>query len=153
MAVLNAEFDFRIADQDVRKAFLGGYAEKRMLIAGTKLYKHTSYGLIGPDGKITPWWSSTAPIAADDPGQEGSQARAGNIGASDQEFARARGAVTRQWNAMERVLHAILVQPVYGFAGRCSGQLLDNGMPNVVLIGGAFQLWIPNLTSSQIVQI
>ncbi len=135
---------------EVRKAFLGGKAEtKERIAAGTKLYKWTQHQLVGPKG-ITSWWSfledrilangrKTAGLAK-------LQERAQHLGASDSRFHRTQFAVTRQWNQMTRPLVAELVKPVWGFAGRTSGQVEDKEVAGVYLIGGGDQVWIPNLT-------
>lgn len=152
MPLLNEEIDFQKVAPAVQGAFIGRMAEKRLLAAGTKLYKHTSYSLFGNGGQISPWWSSVVPLSPADPGLAGSRTRAGNLGVTDVDFARARTAVTRQWNEMGRILQVRLTQPVYGFIGRCSGQRLDENISNVVLIGGAHQLWIPNLTLADVTE-
>ena len=75
----------------------------------------------------------------------------GSVG-RPQEFARSRNAVTEQWNDMGSLMKAEFKKPVWGFAGRTSGQRKFNDPDhpaeqfNVVFIGGDFQLCIPNLT-------
>jgi hypothetical protein len=74
------------------------------------------------------------------------------LGVGAAEFARARSAVTRQWNSMSGLLIARLVQPVYGFIGRCAAQPIDDAVgPKVVWIAGAWQAYVPNLTPRRIV--
>jgi hypothetical protein len=152
MSILNEQLTFESAASDVRRAFLGQRAERRLLFGGFQLYKFTQYALFKPDGSVTPWWSSVAPLAVGDPGLEGTLERAQKIGANVQQFVRARTAVTNQWNALSGTLRARLVLPVYGFAGRCAGQPFDQdlALANVIYIGGAWQLWIPNLTRKEV---
>jgi hypothetical protein len=124
---------------------------RRLLGINHKLYKFTSHPLFGPGGKVTPFWSSVEPIAPGDPGWEEGQRRAAHIDASQVDTARARAAVTRQWNSMQGQIRARLCTPVYAFVGQCSGQRIDaESDANVFFIGGAWQLWIPNLTSKHI---
>lgn len=54
---------------------------------------------------------------------------------------------------MTKPLVIELLKTVWGFAGKTSGQLEDEDVGNVYLIGGAYQLWIPNLTISHVKQI
>ncbi len=83
-----------------------------------------------------------------------------------QDFARARSAVTLQWNGMNSILYAKLKVPVWGFVGKTRGQPVfydrkkpsydpgnlrdDPNNPKVFFIGGNYQLCIPNLTPSHI---
>jgi hypothetical protein len=156
MAVLNEGFVWESAPESDRKAFLGGRAEKRLLPSGTRLYKYTQYAMVHPTrGTVTPWWSSIKPLHPSDPGYEKNEQYAQNLNVSGKDYTRARWAVTKQWNSLEKVLHAELLLPVYGFAGRVSAQPLDQDdkARKVLLIGGAWQLWIPNLTAAHIHQI
>ena len=54
---------------------------------------------------------------------------------------------------MNKPLFAELTQPAWGWIGKASGQLLDATDPQVFLIGGNYQLWLPNLTVQYIKQI
>lgn len=150
--VLNQHLDFASVGADVRRAFLHGQATKRLLTPGTQLYKYTQHGLYRPDGGVTPWWSSVKPLEAGDPGLAVSNQRAAALGATPGDFARARAAVTYEWNpTMDDCLMARLVQPVYGFSGRCAHQRVREGDAKVFFIGGAYQLWIPGLTRAHVV--
>ncbi|MFK7767233.1 MAG: hypothetical protein AB8B55_08420 [Mariniblastus sp.] len=142
---LNQELDFKDAADDIKAAFTGRVAKKVMLNSGHQLYKFTQYSL-SHHGKVTPWWSSVKPVSANDTGLELLLQRSSNLGVSPAEFARARNAVTNQWNSMTGLLIAQLKVPVYGFVGGVAHQRLDEGDSKVVFIGGAVQLWIPNLT-------
>lgn len=148
--ILNAALDFHQAPDDVKGAFLGRRAEKRLLPVGYELYKYTEHTLYNGN-QVTAWWSSVKPLAPNDPGFEESLVRANRLGAAPHDFARARAAVTTQWNAMDKLLRARLIQPVYGFAGQCAHQPVNQGQREVLFIGGAYQLWIPGLTRAEIV--
>lgn len=152
--VLNANVEFSSASEQDQKAFIERFTVKRLFPAGYELYKFTQYPLANSDGAVTRWWSSVAPLDDDDPGFHTSSQRASGLGVSGQQFARARSAVTAQWNAMDGLLRARLLLPVYGFVGRCSHQKFDERpeYANVVYIGGAWQLWIPNLTVKEIAE-
>ncbi len=131
--------------------------------AGECVYKWTAYPLQDPKtGKITEYWSPWKRLqlgTMEIPGFKELRIRYRNVGAGagrPQEFARARNAVTEQWNPMSSLLKAEFLKPVWGFAGRTSGQRKfdDPAHPqeqaNVFFIGGDFQLCIPNLTSDWI---
>jgi hypothetical protein len=158
MPYLNETSSFdSIATPTARRAFTGGSPEsKELLPAGTKLYKWTQHALAGPRG-ITPWWSlvnslqlQTGTVA---PALRDTQTWAERIGKNDRDYARVRSAVTQQWNRMDKPLFAELVQPVWAWVGKASGQLEDENEPKVYLIGGNYQVWAPNLTIQHIKQI
>src|SRR5262249_26203682 len=113
MAILNETLDFAHAPADVRRAFLGQMARKRLLPTGHELYKFTNPPLVNFDGSVTPWWSSVAPLNASDPGLSGSLDRAKRLGVAPAEFARAQTAVTLQWNRMSGLLRARLLVGVF----------------------------------------
>ncbi len=152
MSVLNSELDFNTAPDHVRRAFLHLRPQKRLLFPHHKLYKFTEHPLFQSDGSVTEWWFSVKPVAAADPGLDGTLERARRLDVRADQFARARAAVTRQWNRMNHLLRVRLRCPVYGFVGRCAAQPIDerDGFQNVLLIGGAYQFWIPNLTRQNI---
>ena len=142
---------------DVRRAFIGGKPETtEKLIAGTKLYKWTQYPLAGAQG-ITPWWSfveaRTLANGRKVEGLQESQIYAERLSTPHGRYARTRSAVTKQWNLMTRPLVVQLLKDVWGFIGKASGQLEDQQVSNVYLIGGAYQVWIPNLTIAYVRQI
>jgi hypothetical protein len=150
--ILNDTIRFEMAPQKVRKAFRRQQATKKLLHSCRQLYKFTGYPLFRPDGSVTPFWFSVIPITPGDTGLAGLQERSVVLTSEESTTARARGAVTRQWNPMTGLLRARLVAPVYGFIGQCSGQPIDEAPSNVFFIGGAWQLWIPNLTAQTITQ-
>lgn len=146
-----------MAKPEVRRAFIGGKPEtKERLLASTKLFKWTQYPLVGPKG-ITPWWSFVEDRALVNgkkvDGLRQSQIYAQRLGAQDSRYARTRSAVTQQWNQMTKPLVIELMKNVWGFIGKASGQPEDKQMANVYLIGGAYQVWIPNLTIAHIRQV
>jgi len=155
MAILNQGMAFAAAPHEVRRTFVGERAESRLLPSGFELYKFTQYPLFAASGTVTPWWSSVVPLSGEDPGLIKTLERAKTLETSPDQFARARTAVTRQWNRMDGLLRVRLVMPVYAFAGRCSGQLVDQSpkLANVVFIGGAWQLWIPNLSRREVTEV
>lgn len=153
-------------DGGIAKTFVGGRYERTLLRPGHELYKYTQYGTVNGKGAVTPWWSSVEPIAAGDPGLTAFQRRAGLTG-SEKELARARSAVSHGWNEMTRFVKIAVQIEVYGFAGRCAGMpkwdaatAPDSSLPagytsagelqNVILIGGHYQLYLPNLLPSDI---
>jgi len=149
--VLNEDLPFHSAAPEVKQAFSGGFPQKLLLHPGLQLYKFSQYDLFR-DGKATAWWSSVEPMNNFDTGLEKLLERAEGTGRSQTEFARARNAVTHQWNSMSGLLLTSLMSPVYAFVGRVAAQPYDerSAYSNVVFIGGAVQLWIPNLTTSDI---
>jgi hypothetical protein len=161
----NETFDFeKEAPTTHRSAFTRRFGVHRVLIkAGTELYKLTEFGLI-VNGRISPWWNIVEPTnvqLADGrcflvPGWESSRSAAKSLGVSDEQFGRARSAVTRQWNAMSAVLRVRLNVEAYGWFGRNSGMPLDAeaAEPNkVVLIGGAYQIYVPCLTAPMLTRL
>jgi hypothetical protein len=150
--MLNEDLQLTALPADVRRAFVGKI-QRQPLPAGHELYKFTHHPLFKPDGTVTPWWSSVEPLTPEDPGLEGTLKRAADLGVAAAEFVRARTAVTRQWNRMSGLLVVRLLVTVVGFAGRCANQQMDDApeFANVVFIGGAWQLYIPNLTQREIV--
>lgn len=147
--------DILLPPANVLKTFRGHKAQRKLLQANHLLYKYTAYPLIKRDGGVTEFWSSVEPIVPADPGFKGQEQRAGVLNASPTNLARARSAVTQQWNPMTNLLKAKLVSQVYAFVGQCSGQVIDEEArhANTFFIGGAWQLWIPNLSASTIVKV
>jgi len=153
MSVLNADLEL---DPKAAATFVGGRAEKVILEAGRELYKFSSYPMKSADGRITPWWASVQPLEGGDPGLKGLLERSGRSGVDPRDFARARSAVSKDWNGLADMIRAALQQPVWAWKGRCAHQRMDNTRPdmaNVVFIGGAWQVFIPNLTIAHIREI
>ncbi len=154
MPILNEGITFDQLPANNRAPFVGR-GTPRLFPVGWEFYKYTKYPLAAV-GPVSPWWSSVKPLDVNDPGLEGSLQRAGRLGVDPQRFARARAAVTQQWNSMDHLLRIRLVRPVYGLVGRCSAQLVDDTLQTqaekdenrkkVVFIGGAWQAFIPGLT-------
>ena len=57
-----------------------------------------------------------------------------------------------QWNSMKYLVIARLRRPTVGFVGRCSSQLYDLSPEyhKVSWIGGAWQVYLPDLTASDV---
>ncbi len=153
--ILNEDLSFEKLPEDWQRTFRGRRAEKRLLGANHLLFKFTEHGLFKTDGTVTPFWSSIVPITPADPGLAGMQARAAALNCGPAVAARARSAVSRQWNGMTNLLEARLLVEAYAFVGQCSGQRIndDDQSANVVFIGGAWQLLVPNLGRSSIIKI
>ena len=157
--ILNEDLRFDALDEGARKAFLR-VPDRMLLRPGSKLYKWTNRTLGGPH--ITPWWSfveSTrlpSGIVAD--GFRVSEERAARLGRTHREFARSRAAISGQFkNNLSNLLVIQLKVPVWGFAGRCSGQPEfddeQKDLSHVFLIGGAFQVLIPNVALDHVTQL
>jgi hypothetical protein len=151
--VLNDSLNFENVDPTVRKAFLRA-PDKLLIRPGVRLYKWTDRSLIdGP--RITPWWSfvesTRLPSGLMADGFRVTEERAARLGKSRRDFARKRSAISAQFgNSMTRLLIIQINQPVWGFAGQASGQpefAADRPeFRHVFPIGGACQVWVPNLT-------
>jgi len=154
----NETYDFeKQAPKGDQAAFSRRFGIHRVLVrAGAELFKLTGRPLVDK-GRISPWWNFVHPtnIGLSDgtsflvPGWNASRARAEVLGVSDVQFGRARSAVTLQWNTMSGVLRVRLNADAYGWFGRCSGMPLDNEAEEprkVMLIGGAYQIYIPCLS-------
>ena len=81
------------------------------------------------------------------------QTYAKRLSASDRDYHRVRAGVTRQWNPMTHPIGIMLQSAAWGYIGKAAGQLEDESVPNVFLIAGDYQLWIPGLKASDISQI
>ena len=157
--ILNDELRFDALDEGARRAFLR-LPDKILLRPGTQLYKWTDRALAGPT--ITPWWSfveSTrlpSGIVAD--GFRVSEERAARLGRPHREFARSRAAISGQFkNNLTNLIVIQLKVPAWGFAGQCSGQPeFDDehkDLSHVFLIGGAFQVYMPNVALDHVMQL
>jgi hypothetical protein len=158
--ILNQDVDFADAAQEVKTAFLR-HPEKMRLNAGTHLYKFTDRPLV-PGRPVTPWWFPVEqvrlPSGAIAEGFRTSEERARRIHRSHREYARARAAISERFgNSMTNLLIVALKVPVWGFAGIAGGQPQfpeeQVDAQNVILIGGAHQLWIPGLGYSDVRQV
>jgi hypothetical protein len=161
---LNETLRFEDADETVKRAFRGVPA-KMLLEPRVRLYKWTNITRI--DGsRITPWWSlvdtTRLPDGTTAEGFRTAEERAARLRKSHREFARARVAVSNQFrNTMTDLVMIMLLLPAWGFAGRASGQpefardQLEKqpDLRHVYLIGGAPQVWLPNLTPSHFTTI
>ena len=152
----SAIFD-SIASAEVKAAFkTGSPVFKELLRAGTKLFKWTQYPLVGPRG-ITPWWSllndTTLRNGVTVPGFATLQKRMGGGFDKARDYARARNAVTMQWNHLSKPLVIELLQDVFAFIGITAHQRRDQNDPKIFFIGGDYQVWLPGLTIHYVRQV
>lgn len=150
MAVLNESSNL---DADASETFIGGRAEKVLLFEARALYKFSSFPMTRANGEITPWWSSVLPLGPGDDGLQGLLARSVRAQLNPKDMAQARAAVSKDWNGLANLLRASLLLPVWCWVGRCASQPIDNtraDLANVRFIGGAWQVYIPNLTKRHI---
>lgn len=176
---LNQNLTFASLGEDVQKAFKDRQATHLRLPSGIDLYKFTGYRVYcNPlDGRFSPWWAPLYPISGTtDLGLDGHIAEAKRLNMPMLLYARKAFAVMFQWNTlgdlqlgMAKCVRIRLKQPVWAFGGLCAemtedidnmvknrtviGQLSekDSAMPIPVWHGGAYQLYIPNLTSAHVV--
>jgi hypothetical protein len=163
---LNENLDVDRIDVTVRRAFLRR-PEKLLLKPPIRLYRWANGPLPRPDGNrplpgrlgISPWWSfvesTRLPGGALADGFRVSEERARRIGRTHREFARARAAISGQFdNTMTDLIVVQLVREAWGLGGQASGQpefaKERADLQHVFLIGGAYQLWIPNLTTTDV---
>lgn len=161
---LNSGLSFQALTEEQRGSFLPSPAPVLVRFEqGDCVYKWTGYDFVrisrttGKEQISEYWcpWNELSIGALRVPGFKELRTRYRNVGGSvgrPQEFARARNAVTHQWNEMTSILKARFRKPVWGFVGRTAPQRFyqDRDKPevlaNVTWIGGDFQLCIPNLT-------
>src|SRR5579875_3694457 len=115
----------------------------------TYLYKWTQYDLVNPENqRVSAFWLPWTGFRLGDHNVPGFRElrmryrnRNGSVG-RPQEFARARNAVTEEWNAMSSIMKIQLLKPVWGFVGVTKTQraTLDPALANVALIGGDYQV-------------
>jgi hypothetical protein len=143
--------------------FVNGIASRTLLPAGFGLFKFSGYGVMPTrsGAGFSPWWTGIDAIpGTDHPGLDGVLDLAKKSGLPTVEFARKYYAVKSEWNAlgigqlgMAKVLRGQLTQPVVGFVGRCQrmnderGKVTEDQHKMHVLAGGAWQIFIPNLTA------
>lgn len=172
MAILNDDVKFNLLPDGIRNPFVGKSARRVLLPAGHRLYKFSGYDIIpvARDGTgtlgtpISPWWASVEPFpGTDDPGLDGHIAAAQANNQTMLEYARRAFAVMYSWNTLSipqsgfaKVLRIVIKQSVYGFMGHnqrmpddVEGLRAQMGVPSgrASLMGGAVQIWIPNLTA------
>lgn len=150
-----AEFD-QVADATVKRAFLGRGPEcVQLLPPGTKLYKW-SKSLSGRSG-ISPWWlfleSRILPNGVHVDGLKERQKYAARLAVHDRDYHRVRAGVTKQWNPMTNPIAIRLTADVWAYIGKAAGQLEDESIPDVYLIAGDYQAWIPGLKAADLTHI
>ena len=174
MSILNETVAFATLDTHVKAAFSGGTAHRTLLPAGTDLYKFTGFDAVPnkAGASYSPWWAAvTSLLDISDPGLDGHIAAAKTAGLPMLIYARNKFAVMLGWNSlgntqsgMAKVVRIRLLQAVYGFGGRTQRQRekVDPnrvvGTVNVnksplklpIFMGGAYQLYIPNLTGATV---
>jgi hypothetical protein len=150
---LNEALRFEDADPSVKRAFLRT-PEKVLLAPHVNLYKWTSAPLIDRM-PVSPWWSfvesTPLPSGAVAEGFRVSEERANRLKKPHRDYARVRAAISGEFgNSMKNLLVIQLNEPAWAFAGQASGQpefaKSRADLSNVLLIGGAHQVWLPNLT-------
>jgi hypothetical protein len=143
----------------------------------TQLYKWTQYGLFDPrNGKASSFWSLWAAREEGSmkvPGFSELRKRYRNLDGGvgrPQEFMRVRSAVTDYWNEMTSITKAQLRVPVWGYLGVCGpkpptrhDETLHEMTPqqraaipptaDVLFIGGAYQVVLPNMTADHIFKL
>ncbi|MBL0870050.1 MAG: hypothetical protein IBJ18_05670 [Phycisphaerales bacterium] len=141
-----------------KSTFTKGEARKVLLPAGFRLYKFTGGSLVDSKGQVTPWWSARTGLDSNDPGLDGVLERSARAGVHPREHVRARAAVKNAWNNLDGILKVRLLTAAWGWYGRARHQPVDApdgkggfvDYPNVVFIGGSYQLFIPNLSASDV---
>jgi hypothetical protein len=153
MAVLNEGLTFADVPANDRRAFLG-HGVPRQFPVGWTFYKFTDRPLVGSGGGITPWWSSVRKLNSMDLGLDGTLERAQRLDVDPRRFARVRSSVTKDWNSMDQLVCVRLTRAAWGIVGRCASQQVDLGLPpNIVFIGGAWQVYLPQLSSGDLRQV
>ena len=144
--ILNDALDFSHAPQNVKDAFLGP-PTKTIFKTDAQIYRFLSIKDVEyKDGTKqgsplfeSAWWVPQETFRA-------VTKRAFRTGQSVTAAARAGLAVTREWNPhMDWVLIARLKDPAYGWVGPTAAQREFKDDPQVWLIGGLDQIWLPGL--------
>jgi len=87
------------------------------------------------------------------PGIQELRTRAARLGGRDRDFARARLAVSEEWNRMTDLIGVSLTNGAWGYIGKAAGQRKNLDDSKVLLIGGEYQAWIPGLTAKDVIRI
>jgi hypothetical protein len=157
---LNEGLDFENVDVQVKRAFLRR-PERVLLKPPVRLYKWTNRQLISEHG-ISAWWSFVEPRHLPSgtliEGFRTAEERSRRLGKSHREFARSRAAISDEFgNTLERLLLIQLLDDAWGFVGQASGQpefsRQRSDLQHVFLIGGAPQVWLPNLTPRHVREV
>jgi len=152
MAILNQDLQFEKFDSSVRAGFSGGMATKRLVGAGTKLFRFSGHS------NMSAWWTDANELPALLIGAKGEKK---NLA----QYVRERSAVLRLWNPdIYNLIVAVITQSVYSFQGKIAPQNeaakykdskdLANYKKKftkyVYFKGGGGQIYIPNLTPQHI---
>ena len=158
--ILNENLDVNGVDGTVRRAFLHR-PEKILLKPPARLYKWTNRRALA-ERDLSPWWSfaetTPLPSGAIAEGFRIAEERAHRLQRSHREFARSRAAISDRFgNTMQHLIVVQLTTPAWGLAGQASGQPefaeARGDLGHVFLIGGAYQVWIPNLTRRHVQEV
>ncbi len=160
----NEALNFSTVSPAVKRAFRGE-PERMLLSASVRLYKWTNGSLV-TGVAVSPWWSfvesTRLPSGTLAEGFRVAESRAARLQRPHREFARSRAAISGEFrNSMRHLLIIQLNIPAWGFAGQASGQrefasgdiTVDPYLANVYFIGGADQVWVPNLTSADVTEL
>jgi hypothetical protein len=152
MRIKNEDFDFvRSAPSDVKMSFRG-MPQKVHMPGGTKIFRFVT---IGENATDSGFWISLRVFAY-------LAQWSANSGVPLSEIARSRFAVKLNWSSrIDTLCAATLRRPLYGFQGTTHYQsrldsdprFLKKGVgpqPNVLLMGGFEQLWIPDIALDDI---
>lgn len=122
-----------------------GEVEKQYFPAHTEFYRYTPLPMFGSGRSASPW---RAGVVRGD-GLAALLTRAVRSNVSPQDYLRARSAVTWEWNTLAHLVIVRLARPAYGLVGRCRHQQFSTEpqLANVAWIGGAWQVYLPNLRS------
>lgn len=151
---LNAGLQLAGQSQDVQRAFIPR-TTRTVLLEKRIICRLASEPHL--QGRLSPWWIPLTGIDAGDPGLKGQYQRSQHISGSKglaalSELMRVRLAVCYDWTpAFKHFLAVWLRRPTYALYGQAASQPLYAKKPtNMVFIGGGYQLYIPNLTASDV---
>ena len=87
MSILNESLSTAELDAGVKRALTGGRLLRKLLPAGTELYKRTDRTISLSSDRISPWWSSVEPIAPGDTDLAELSVRAERLNVQPKDFA------------------------------------------------------------------
>jgi len=142
--ILNQDLDWDKFDLDVKGAFRRGAAVKIQIAPNSMLCRFITAeskknNIRGNEIFFSPWWTdwdSTFHLIA----------RWRATGATTEEIVRAKLAVTEKFSReLDYLVQIVLTKPVFAWEGVTNYQ--DDKIRHVTYIGGATQLYLPNLAS------